>query len=368
MANKQIKSRILLPVGTEQELNSRYERTELSAGELLIVKTANDQFHLSAGVANRTAAKLKVKAEDVMLNDVSSASDEFYSIESDISDMSSWLGRNFSDFSDDTGTNELKVKKQFGLRANAITVGSRSAAIPLVGNGSLVNGDNCIAVSAYSHAEGSNTFSTGTASHAEGGGTAASNLVAHSEGAYTSASGIAAHSEGLGLLSSDDVNNLISQLEIAQPQTAAYLRALIAEGLGVAKAPVSHTEGYMTAASGMGSHVDGVNASDGGHAHTFVWQGYDGRTLTSADVKVLTDGLEGEQHNPQFPTVAMKALQILGDTQRYTSNGPGTFNINPAGGVNGFFIGIQSLSAIISSAIQPLQDQINTLNARLNNI
>lgn len=282
-------------------------------------------------------------------------------IENNISTVSSWLGRNFDSFTNDADVNELKIKKLFGLSANAATIGSRLSSIPITGTGSFVNGDKCVAISSYSHAEGSNSFSLGTAAHAEGGGTTASNLVAHAEGAYTTASGIAAHSEGLGLLSSDEIDAYISQIEMADPQTAAYLRALIADGLGAAKAPVSHVEGYMTAASGMGSHVDGVNASDGGHSHAFVWQGHGGETLTSAEVKVLTDGLEGEQHDQQFPVVAQKALGILGSTQRYVANGPGTFNINPAGGVNGFFIGQDSLSSIIQTAINQRLGNAETL-------
>ena len=42
----EIKTRILLPVGTAEELQSRYEGRQLSAGELLAVKTGESDFTL----------------------------------------------------------------------------------------------------------------------------------------------------------------------------------------------------------------------------------------------------------------------------------------------------------------------------------
>ena len=47
-------------------------------------------------------------------------------------------------------------------------------------------------------------------------------------------------------------------------------------------------------------------------------------------------------------------------------NRNGTFNINPVNGINGFFIGSQSLSSIISTAIHdiidPIAQEFNELN------
>lgn len=42
--------------------------------------------------------------------------------------------------------------------------------------------------------------------------------------------------------------------------------------------------------------------------------------------------------------------QTLGYNERYASHGKGTFNINPNGGISGFYIGEKSLSALLSDS------------------
>ena len=73
----------------------------------------------------------------------------------------------------------------------------------------------------------------------------------------------------------------------------------------------SHAEGYLTEASGLASHAEGIRAAtktSGGVAHEFsyCWRGWSGNV---------------------YPTTY------------YYSHGAGTFNINPVGGVEGFWIG-----------------------------
>lgn len=87
----------------------------------------------------------------------------------------------------------------------------------------------------------------------------------------------------------------------------------------------SHAEGLETVASGVYSHADGMFTEALGpgsyalgymtktlpsHRHAFVWNGYGG---------------------------------IL---EKYTSNDEGTFNINPIGGLDGFYIGEKTLAEI----------------------
>lgn len=81
-----------------------------------------------------------------------------------------------------------------------------------------------------------------------------------------------------------------------------------ADGIG------THAEGYLTTAWGVYSHASGVKSlTKNGHKYAYAWNGDETRTAP------------------------------------YTSNGPGTFNINPAGGLSGFWIGAQTLASIISS-------------------
>jgi len=147
--------------------------------------------------------------------------------------------------SDEAGRLFVHMSGDVDIGPMAISAGLSVATGAVIGSGlingktgTLVNGDACIALSNFAHAEGSQTSAAGTASHAEGGGAVAANLAAHAEGAYTTASGVAAHSEGLGFR----------------------------EGpipLGCAVGPASHSEGFINVASNIGSHVDGVYASDG---------------------------------------------------------------------------------------------------------
>ena len=88
-----------------------------------------------------------------------------------------------------------------------------------------------------------------------------------------------------------------------------------AEGIGTtASGHYSHAEGIGTTASGAGSHTSGLNSQTlEGHDCAFAWNG------------------DGTRQDP------------------YISHGAGTFNINPAGGLNGFWIGEQTLYAILTN-------------------
>lgn len=76
----------------------------------------------------------------------------------------------------------------------------------------------------------------------------------------------------------------------------------------------SHAEGVYTISSGTGSHTSGLNSQTlEGHNYAFAWNG---------------------DHTRMTP---------------YTSHGAGTFNINPDGGLNGFWIGEQTLYTILTN-------------------
>ena len=78
----------------------------------------------------------------------------------------------------------------------------------------------------------------------------------------------------------------------------------------------SHAEGSVTTAAGDYSHAEGVySQTRSGDTYAFAWNG---------------DGERVERYDP------------------YESHGPGTFNINPAGGLNGFYIGEQTFAGILA--------------------
>ena len=81
---------------------------------------------------------------------------------------------------------------------------------------------------------------------------------------------------------------------------------------------LSHAEGFLTTAEGFASHAEGGKARTiSGHTLSFVWNGDNSRS----------------------------------EDDPYTSHGAGTYNINPEGGLGGFWIGEQTLEAIIAAAI-----------------
>lgn len=88
-----------------------------------------------------------------------------------------------------------------------------------------------------------------------------------------------------------------------------------AEGNGTtASAYFSHAEGIKTTAAGNGSHAEGYRAHTKiGDSYAFAWNGDESRSVP------------------------------------YESNGRGTFNINPKGGLDGFYIGEQTLAGILTN-------------------
>ena len=96
----------------------------------------------------------------------------------------------------------------------------------------------------------------------------------------------------------------------------------------IASGKYSHAEGMNTTAVGLASHAEGTATKAfalGSHA----------------------DGLGAEAQYPDDYAYVWNGDDLIIDS--YTSHGPGTFNINPAGGLNGFWIGEQTLAEILAN-------------------
>lgn len=130
---------------------------------------------------------------------------------------------------------------------------------------------------------------------ANGSIVSATNIYSHAEGYGSSAFGIYSHAEG-----------------VCTEASGGYSHA---EGAWTeASGDYSHAEGYCTTASGPCSHSDGVY-SLASNVHSYVWSGFDQRASV------------------------------------YGSHGNSTYNINPNGGISGFYIGDSSLSQILSNGV-----------------
>ena len=194
--------------------------------------------------------------------------------------------------------------------------------------GSHAEGENTTASGYCSHAEGSSTTASGYCSHAEGSSTTASGDSSHAEGYYTTASTNYSHAEGIGTTASGDSSH--------------------AEGIGTtASGDCSHAEGDYTTASGDYSHAEGKDTTASGYcSHA---EGFYAYTKEQDDYAFAWNG-DVERREMYDP---------------YKSNGPGTFNINPAGGLNGFWIGEQTLGGIL--ALKADKSAISATNPTFSN-
>ena len=220
------------------------------------------------------------------------------------------------------GTDYIPLVEDYNGQKTAVTIGSRARG-QSVGVYSLANGIIRIASGDYSHAEGLNTDASGDYSHAEGSVTSASGNYSHAEGSGTVASGYCSHAEG----SDTSAPGYCSHAEGSV--TSASGDCSHAEGSGTsASGDYSHAEGSGTVASGRFSHAEGVNAlTHADDRYAYAWNG------------------DGDR------------------TNSYISHGPGTFNINPVGGLSGFWIGEQTLTQVINAVIAERLSAVDPDNA-----
>lgn len=160
-------------------------------------------------------------------------------------------------------------------------------------------GTDCIA--------GYSSFAFGNDTHAEnvgfaiGDGTSATGATSSTTGMFasgyrTTASGQGSHAEGAQTISSGSYSHAEGNQSTASGTTA-------------------HAEGFKCIASGTSAHADGYNAI-ASNSYSYVWNG-------RRDLQDST----------------------------YGSHGNYTYNINPRGGISGFYIGEENLETIISNIV-----------------
>ena len=144
--------------------------------------------------------------------------------------------------------NELDTLQSVTTRGN---VTSQSVII----DNSLTNGQSCISVGPFSHAEGFGSTAIGQWSHAEGIRSFAGTW-AHSEGYEAKAYGNSSHAEG-------DVT------------TANGARSHAEGYYTIANGGWAHTEGISTVANGQGSHAEGFETiANFTYSHAEGWRTY----------------------------------------------------------------------------------------------
>lgn len=126
-----------------------------------------------------------------------------------------------------------------------------------------------------------------------------------------------------------------------------------AEGIGTkASGLYSHAEGSETKAEGFGSHAEGSGTTaSGDYSHT---EGFKAQTKPDDKYAYSWNG-DGTRAEP------------------YVSHGKGTYNINPEGGLSGFYIGEQKLSEVMANkadktALDDLAAKVDAANTALEDI
>ena len=222
------------------------------------------------------------------------------------------------------------------------------------GENSHAEGTNTTAFGVESHAEGSSTNALSDASHAEGFATYA-NKYAHAEGEQTSALGMDSHAEGRLTLASASGAHAEGQSSVA---SGNYSHA---EGNWTqALSEYSHAEGISTVVSGLWSHAEGYQTSAfGNYSHAEGGLTLAGKVKSGSTAATYSTHAEGYQtsaigiasHASGIKTNVSNdyAFGWNGKSdETYSSHGNGTFNINPANGISGFWIGTKNLGQYIS--------------------
>ena len=251
---------------------------------------------------------------------------------------------------------------------------------------SHAEGNTTKALGRASHSEGTNTIAIGIASHAEGQTTTASGTNAHTEGEQTLAGTYASHAEGYATVASGAGSQAASMGAHAEGyQTSAigsygsHVEGYLSKSSGTY---ASHAEGYSCESSGNSSHAEGYDtesSSDGSHS--------EGKNTFATNVAAHAEGFktyatgkyahaEGQQTSAVndnahaagymsyaggWNSTAIGRYSKVNDTHHnafvwqgvhqsayYESRGPGTFCINPANGISGFWIGTKNLGQYIS--------------------
>ncbi|MBR1836078.1 MAG: hypothetical protein IJ783_02210, partial [Kiritimatiellae bacterium] len=186
-----------------------------------------------------------------------------------------------------------------------------------IGSGTIAHGSNSLAVGTRTIASGTDAVAVGTEAIAEGRGGLAQGYRAIATGEYASASG---------------------------SLTSASGYASHAEGhYSTATNEAAHAEGYSTRAYGEFSHAEGNESrAYGKYSHA---EGWDSRTSADAIASHAAGATASATNRYSW------VWNSTYSGGRYYSHGDGTFNISPANGPAGFYIGESNLVEIVDAQI-----------------
>ena len=236
---------------------------------------------------------------------------------------------------------------------------------PLLGQPIIMNayqfafGEECKAYNIAAFAHGKKTLVNGSYGHAEGEKCKVYAYAAHAEGSETQALAKRSHSEGIKTYTMVDADYSHTEGNA----TSAYGQSSHAEGLSTLTLKNgAHAEGTATSADGQYSHTEGLRT----------YTGHNGAHAEGNETSAIGQFSHAEGIHSQTLSGESYAYVWNGDSSKtkdnpYKSNGVGSFSINPAGGTEGFYIGVSSFADYLNNAIaqgqNPLSNQIILLNS-----
>ena len=185
------------------------------------------------------------------------------------------------------------------------------------GNGSHVEGGDCLALGDYSHSEGRYAHALGLQSHAEGNYTTASGADSHAEGSYSVASGQYSHAEGTGnggqyFGGNTTASGYASHAEGGGTKASGYISH--AEGTGtVASGDYSHAEGYTAEATGVSSHSEGnFTTASGSCSHAEGNSSYPQRVVISITSSIPNEVIISAWNSKKFSLAKGNSSHVEG--------------------------------------------------------
>lgn len=204
---------------------------------------------------------------------------------------------------------------------NAVTIGNRAS-------GSAI-GDNSLA-------QGSDVQATGRSTHAEGEHTIAEGFYTHAEGCYTHAEGIHTHAEGYSAHAEGEYTHAEGHYTRAEGHT-------------------THAEGYETIARGRHTHAEGGKTTAGNSDGNY------GRYAHAAGFNAYATNVTAFAWNGSASDNPSDVKGSETYTPPYGDHGPGTYNINPVGGLYGFWIGESNIGSILEQYVSR-DELVETVN------
>lgn len=241
--------------------------------------------------------------------------------------------------------------------------GSGSCA---TGNYSHAEGRSTTSYGAYSHAEGDSTMSYGLCAHSEGKSTVASNDYSHAEGVETFSLGFGSHADGYRAIASNDHSYVWSGTSGGCKTNKTYEITDVTQTYSMSLP----TGDILSSTYGMLFGTD-INALSWVEwidlGYTFISKTIDSQTqkvvwwdpnagvingsdVTDTRIDPIPDSVSIHPYSdPEFSGSTNFTIQFY---SRAVDHGEGTFNINPDGGPDGFYIGNTNLSTHINSKIE----------------